>query len=526
MHCLHKSAVGYGSMKHIWTRHLRYLSLVGLVLSQLVLNLIYAAEAGSKRSCEAALSGPGISLEWVQSLQNQRTESPVRRRLQQSIQMLGFEDVALNRDILKSHNRSYTHELPSGLPANQMKSGRCWIFAPLNVLRDEFISRLNLPPTFQLSQTYLYFFSLLEKSNAQLEQVIKIYSKNSSDKKRRDAIEVGVGDGGLFEWFLFLADKYGIVPRSAMPEASSSVESEALLGELNEYLGRFSLQLASLADQQRQNNVSRKDILESLRAQKLVALRHIYEILSTHLGHPPRSFDLRADLQDEEGDKQTIIRRFTPHSFAKDALGFDPNDWVVVANYPEKEEGRVYHGKDTHIGGENSAGIRFLNVSVERMIELAVNSIGNGVRVDVAVDMNGPIHHPTGIMHPEIFETEALYRTQRGVTIPDRLTRRQRVLTSTGGANHAMAIIGIDVSPRNNQLIKFKIENSWGDEAGDDGFLHMYVPYFMEHVYRIAVPKRVLNESETAALSRPHVISDPEDLMRISHMMGVRLRGI
>jgi len=47
---------------------------------------------------------------------------------------------------------------------NQMSSGRCWIFAGLNILREKVAKRYNIQD-FELSQNYVAFYDKLEKCN-------------------------------------------------------------------------------------------------------------------------------------------------------------------------------------------------------------------------------------------------------------------------------------------------------------------------------------------------------------------------
>ena len=53
----------------------------------------------------------------------------------------------------------------------QQKSGRCWLFAALNILREIVAERCHLNE-FELSQNYLSFYDKLEKANNFLQMVI------------------------------------------------------------------------------------------------------------------------------------------------------------------------------------------------------------------------------------------------------------------------------------------------------------------------------------------------------------------
>ena len=60
-----------------------------------------------------------------------------------------------------------------------------------------------------------------------------------------------------------------------------------------------------------------------------------------------------------------------------------------------------------------------------------------------------------------------------------------------------------------DQPVKWKIENSWGDEVGHKGIFMMTDAWFDEHVYAVVVHKRYLEASEAAAADQPPVQLPP-----------------
>lgn len=46
-------------------------------------------------------------------------------------------------------------------------------------------------------------------------------------------------------------------------------------------------------------------------------------------------------------------------------------------------------------------------------------------------------------------------------------------------------IVGYDLDAVTGKVIKYKIQNSWGQKSGDQGFYHMYADYFRAFVNRI-----------------------------------------
>ena len=73
--------------------------------------------------------------------------------------------MARNREaVVRGEQRTFSHVVKTPDITNQKQSGRCWMFAGLNVLRVEAMKRLKVDQ-FEFSQTYLQFFDKLEKAN-------------------------------------------------------------------------------------------------------------------------------------------------------------------------------------------------------------------------------------------------------------------------------------------------------------------------------------------------------------------------
>ena len=122
-----------------------------------------------------------------------------------------IEDVDFNFDInIKT--------LPA---ANQRASGRCWIFAATNVLREMIAKDLNLS-SFELSQSYIAFYDRLEKVNYALEVIIDLIEKDYDDRTLTFIIQNGIGDGGQWDMFVNVVNKYGLCPKNVFPETATS----------------------------------------------------------------------------------------------------------------------------------------------------------------------------------------------------------------------------------------------------------------------------------------------------------------
>ena len=108
------------------------------------------------------------------------------------------------------------------MPAtNQKASGRCWLFAATNVCREIIGQKCNMA-NFELSQSYLAFYDRLEKSNYLLESIIELIDKEYDDRTLAFLLQNGVGDGGQWDMFVNIVNKYGLCPKNVFPETSTS----------------------------------------------------------------------------------------------------------------------------------------------------------------------------------------------------------------------------------------------------------------------------------------------------------------
>jgi len=443
-----------------------------------------------------------VPVDWVEKMiDGGSADTNQAARLQDVVQRTGFTQVALNRQVIESHNAKYTHELAMGPMTNQQSSGRCWIFAGLNMVRESLIASGKVPADFQFSENYMHFFNMLEKSNSYLERVIEKARKQGTKAKLsrdefRQAVSPGMGDGGFFEWFEFLVAKYGLVPKAAMGETISSNATATLISELNNQLASAAGEMLDAA-----RRAKPAEMLEI----KQRAMARTWKILATHLSAPPARFEYRSSGKTvaKKGSQVTPakIKEFTPRQFAEKFAQFDPRDYVVVASYPRRKAG-VYEVRKSGIGatepGSPKFNLRFMNLGADRLEELTLASIKGGQTMWFGADALKDIDYKTGIMHPKIYDRDAVYNFSLGEK-GKKLTRKEAVYFGVNQLNHAMVITGFDQPDKNGPAVKFKVENSWGDALGSGGIFHMYRDWFKENVYQIIVHKKFLDQTERKA---------------------------
>jgi len=77
---------------------------------------------------------------------------------------------------------------------------------------------------------------------------------------------------------------------------------------------------------------------------------------------------------------------------------------------------------------------------------------------------------------------------------------------------HAMVLTGVDLD-ENGKSTKWKVENSWGDKVGADGYFVASDAWMDEYTYQIVVRKELLTAEERAAYEAEPIVLAPWDPM-------------
>ena len=378
--------------------------------------------------------------------------------------------------------------------ANQKASGRCWLFAATNVCR-EIIAKECKIAKFELSQSYLAFYDRLEKSNYLLESIIELIDKDYDDRTLTFLLQNGVGDGGQWDMFVNLVNKYGLCPKNVFPETATSSATRETSQLINFNIRKF----ASDAKEIYSKN---KDI-DGVRKEKEKVLNKIYVLLSDAYGLVPETFDFEYTDKDEQ---YHLEKGFTPLSFKERFLGDSLNDFVSLINAPTKDKpfGKTYTVAylGNVVGGKD---VTHLNVPMERMKELILAQLKDERIVWFGSDVSFYGDRELGVWDDQRFDLDS------GFGLNLKMDKGQSLDYRASQMNHAMCITG--VAFRNEKARKWKIENSWGTAAAKDGYYIMSDTWFDRYVYQAVVDKKYLNEEELKALKEKPIVLKPWDPM-------------
>lgn len=406
----------------------------------------------------------------------------------------GLHSIATDLDATIQMQFAFSTELDTGPVTNQKQSGRCWLFAGLNTIRAEIAKTHNMEP-FELSQTFQMFWDKFEKANYFLERILDTLDEETDGRLIQWLLASPLQDGGQWDMFVNLVEKYGVLPKSAMPETYHSSKS-ALMNRL------LTQKLRKQASDMRVSYGNGASV-ETLREEKIAFMSDFYKLLCYFLGEPPTTFDF--EYRDKDG---TFHREaaLSPTAFTDMYAGTVLQDYVSIINAPtdDKPYDRTYTVK--YLGNvEGGRNVLYLNAGIETVKSLALAQLLDAEPVWFGCDVGKMSDSEAGILDTGLFDYEGVLDTSFAMTKAERLNYGDSLMT------HAMVFTGANVV--DGRVNRWKVENSWGKEPGKDGFFVMSDGWFDDYMYQIVVHRKHLSAELTAALETDPIVLKPWDPM-------------
>ena len=397
----------------------------------------------------------------------------------------GLRRAARVPEAVAANTLGFDIEVRQGKRTDQKRSGRCWMFASLNTMRYRTIKKYNLK-NFELSQAYPLFYDKLEKANWFLCNIIDTVAEPLDGRLVSYLLTDPVGDGGQWDMFRALVKKYGVVPKEAMPETACSENTR----EMDTYLTRY---LRGCAKRLRETAAAGAGA-EDLDAMREEMVGEVWHLLCVCLGQPPVRFEVRLRDKDDK-PVEALTGTFTPQEFFQAAVGMELDDYVSLISAPtaDKPYGHTY--TVDRLGNVVEAhGVRYLNLPPERLKEIAVAQLRDDLPVWFGCDVAQSFVREEGIMDTAALDVDALF----GFPVEGALTKAERLDYGESLMTHAMVLEGVRLDAA-GRPVSWKVENSWGDDHGRDGYDTMSDPWFDEYVYQVVVDKKYLTDAERAA---------------------------
>lgn len=435
-----------------------------------------------------------LSDDLIETIRSSVDTDPTVRRARNAVTESGLDKSALDRDKVTTVHRSMSTKLDKWPVTNQKKSGRCWLFASLNLMRPGTMEKLGVKE-FEFSQNYALFWDKFERSNYFLESMIELADEPLDSRTVQFMLSDVLGDGGQWDMLAAIYKRHGVVPKESMPETHASSNTARMNSQLALLLRRGALELRDM--------VADGKSTDQVEAAKADILRNVYQILTINLGVPPKEFDWQWEDSDGNFHRDGVM---TPLEFLEKYVDIDLDDYVCLVDDPRREHPKNSTLTVDHLG--NVVGgqpVLYLNVDVDVMKKSAADSLRSGEPVWFGCDVGQQSSRDAGLMVDELYA----YGDTLGVDLTT--TKEQRVLTGESLMTHAMLLVGVDEV--NGKPRRWRVENSWGDEIGDKGFFTMDDDWFTEYVFEVVVKKSTLPPELQAALSEPPLVLPAWDPM-------------
>lgn len=403
-----------------------------------------------------------------------------------------ISNVIFNTDSLREVTPSFSIELKTLPVANQKQSGRCWIFAGLNVLREIVAKKCGLPK-FELSQNYISLFDKIEKSNYALETILEIGNRDHDDRELHFILSNPVSDGGQWDMFVNLVKKYGVVPQDQFPETYQSEATRESDQIVNAAIRGFAAEVAPLLKEGK---------TKEARELKEETMEKIYHFFLSCFGLPPKTFDFAYTNK----DGFHIEKGLTPLTFFEKYIGNQIDDYQSIINSPTADKPYLRNFTIRHLGNViEGKVINHLNLPMERIKELIVKQLKNGEPVWFGSDVSFYRDRNSFSWNDKAFDYESPFNIKLEFS-------KEKMLDYWHSAmNHAMVIVGVNLD--NGKPNRWKIENSWGKEAGLAGYFVMSESWFDTFVYQAVINKKYLSNEEIEASKKEPIVLNPWDPM-------------
>ena len=434
-----------------------------------------------------------INIEQIKQFSTKYNSNKSNKTIEKAITKNGLEKACIKREIVLENQPIFNIELPETKRYNQKDNHKCWIYAGINVIKYDIAKNLNIDiMNLELSDNYIAFFDKLEKCNYAYETILN--SKNTSLEylNKENVIKYCATEAGYWPMFVAIVEKYGIVPKKFMPDVVESMNYQKLEIVLSEKLKKDCIILISMKNQ--------NESIENLEDKKQEFLQEDYELLSKILGEPP--FYFTYEYQDKNGKKQTY-KDITPIEFKNKFLTLNLKEFVSIGNVPmyNKEYEKVYKKKYTgNVYGKSD--VSFLNLPIEDLKRFAIQQLKEGIPVWMGAHIRKFESEEAGILDTRLYN----YRETLNLKC---LTKEEALNLRDIELHHAMIFCGVHLE--DDKPIRWKVEDSYGEQEKINGYYVMNDKFFDEFVFNVIVQKKYLTNRQIKLLEQKPIEFEIEE---------------
>lgn len=436
-----------------------------------------------------------ITFELLANFSKAYNNNSINRVIENSITENGLEKSCIDKRIIEENQPIFNIELPDGKRYDQKDNHRCWIYCGLNVIKYDMAKNLNIDlKNFSLSNNYIAFFDKLEKSNNVYENIINLKNTDWEFIDNQDIFEYCVSEGGHWQWFVSIVNKYGLIPYEYMPDAFESLYVKNITGLFSDKVKKDCIKLLNIKIET--NN------FDELRKMKEIFLQENYIFLSKVLGEPKMKFDY--EYKDKEAN-YVRYKNITPLDFKNKFLSINLNDFVSLGNIPmyNKEYYKLYRQK--YLGNiYKNSYVEFLNLPINEIKNLVIKQLKDNMPVYTRINLTKFRDKKSGVLDTRLYN----YKNTFGF---DLLSKEEALNTHDIYPHHCMSVCGVNLL-NDGKPQRWKLEDSYGINEKFDGYYIMNDNYFDEFILQAIIDKKYLSKKQLEMLNQEVIefeIKDP-----------------
>jgi bleomycin hydrolase len=235
-------------------------------------------------------------------------------------------------------------------------------------------------------------------------------------------------------------------------------------------------------------------------------MKETHLILTLTLGPPPApGADFTWNYLDKNGAAQEL--KSTPVDFAKELespksvriTGSKVQDMFSLVNDPRNEYNTLLTVSrlGNIVGGR---GITYVNVPMSTMKAACIAMLKAGLPIFFGSDVGKYSNSASGIMDPTLIDYELGFNVRLG------MSKAQRLMVGESAMTHAMVLTAVHLDEAGNS-VRWRVQNSWGEGAGTEGWFVMSDKWMDEFCYQAVVePKFVSKEIRDILTTEPKVL--------------------
>ena len=356
---------------------------------------------------------------------------------------------------------AFNIELKPSLPATtQNRTGRCWLFSGLTMLR--YLSKTDD----EFSYAYLFYHDKVQR----YRQTLMTLAELPPDMRTHRYViyHEAMSDGGQWDLFASLVKRFGLVPRSAMPETYHSSSSKGMNRLANRMLRVHESRLMAVKDMD-----ERCKLVDALTEEAA----HVFADL---LGTPPTTVEI--------DDTPT-----EPTAFFK-KMNLDLDAFVSIVHDPRRQEDAPPQWYELECVFDcNGQRVGWLAVSMARLEALALKALQNGEAVWFGANVED-LDRDNAVHDPSLGDFTKVWPWMG-------MSKREKLETFHAVPSHAMVMTGVHVHANTKLPVRWKIDNSWGQGGPNKGKHVMTAAGFREFVFQVVIRRSFLTSDETAAVA-------------------------